>query len=103
MDPGESEWQAAVRETKEEAGINESDLKVFEDFKRVLNYDVKGRQKRVVYWLAEVKDTNTPVVLSHEHINMKWATLTDACHLLEFEDIKQLYQDAEQFIKSKSS
>lgn len=36
VDEGESDYTAAVRETKEEAGLNESDLKIYSDSKRTL-------------------------------------------------------------------
>ncbi len=33
VDPGENDYEAAVRETKEEAGLDEADLDVHGDFK----------------------------------------------------------------------
>lgn len=36
MDEGESEFVTALRETKEEAGFSESDLKITTDFKKIL-------------------------------------------------------------------
>lgn len=50
MDPGENEFKTAIRETEEEAGLKREDYDVIENFKKELNYEVKGRLKRVIYW-----------------------------------------------------
>lgn len=56
VDPGEDEWTAALRETREEAGIAADCLDVHKDFVEVLQYEVKqsryGQEvtKQVAIW-----------------------------------------------------
>lgn len=103
VDPGESELQTALRETQEEAGINEQSFSIISDFKHTLNYDVKGRPKRVVYWLAELKDPNCPVVLSDEHQSYVWVELERALAVAQFSDMQKLLKEADNFIKSRKT
>ncbi|XP_068958011.1 bis(5'-nucleosyl)-tetraphosphatase [asymmetrical] isoform X2 [Petaurus breviceps papuanus] len=53
VDPGESDLETAFRETREEAGLDASQLKIIEGFKSELNYVVNSKPKTVIYWLAE--------------------------------------------------
>ncbi|KAK6748850.1 hypothetical protein RB195_001460 [Necator americanus] len=39
VDPGEDEWVAALRETKEEAGLLQDQLKIYEDCHETLCYE----------------------------------------------------------------
>lgn len=101
VDPGETELQTALRETEEEAGLKESDFTMYTDFQRTLNYEVQGKPKRVVYWLSELKNPNTPVTLSDEHIDFKWLNLPQALNYVEkYKDFQQVLNDADTFIKS---
>uniref|UniRef100_A0A0M3IHP1 Bis(5'-nucleosyl)-tetraphosphatase [asymmetrical] n=2 Tax=Ascaris TaxID=6251 RepID=A0A0M3IHP1_ASCLU len=110
LDPGEDEWAAAVRETKEEAGISIEHLDVHKDFEEVLQYEVKQsrydgevtKQKTVRYWLARLVDSDA-VKLSDEHQKMKWAPVDEAIHIAQFEDIGKLFRKAEEFLQSKES
>ena len=101
VDPGESEIETAYRETKEEAGLNQNHLKIFEKFKKTLNYEVSNVPKRTVYWLAELKDPNTKVKLSDEHTTFEWCTLDRALELISrFVDMQEMMKEAEQFINT---
>lgn len=82
VDPGESDMQTALRETEEESGLKEGSLKVIDNIQKTLNYEIRGKPKTVIYWLAEVKDYNVPIRLSSEHQGFKWLTIDDACELL---------------------
>lgn len=82
VDPGESDIQTALRETEEESGLNESSLNVVKDVRKTLNYEVRGKPKIVIYWLAELMDYNTPIRLSHEHQEYRWVSVDSACRLL---------------------
>ncbi|KAJ2948340.1 hypothetical protein O0L34_g7579 [Tuta absoluta] len=93
VDPGESDWITALRETKEEAGLSENELEVYKDISKTLNYEVKGKPKVVVYWLAKLKDPEYPVTLSHEHQDLKWLVLKDAQKIAGFEDMQQLLEE----------
>ncbi|KAF7273545.1 hypothetical protein GWI33_013761 [Rhynchophorus ferrugineus] len=72
VEQGESELDTAYRETLEESGINKSDIKVYEDTKRTLNYMVED-----FYWLQ----------------------IQDACDLAEFKNMQDLLLEYDNFIK----
>ncbi|KAL3275497.1 hypothetical protein HHI36_020257 [Cryptolaemus montrouzieri] len=99
----ETDLQAAYRETEEEAGFTESDFKIFENEKYVLNYEVKGKPKVVYYWLAELTDENAHVKLSDEHQDFKWLSLKEACELCKYEDMIELLNKCQRVITEKYS
>ncbi|CAK1553017.1 unnamed protein product [Leptosia nina] len=90
VDPGESDWETALRETKEEAGYCQKDLEIDESSKKTLFYNVNGKPKEVIYWLAKLKNPDTPVILSDEHQDFKWLPLHQAQELSGYEDMKKL-------------
>ncbi|KAG6439254.1 hypothetical protein O3G_MSEX000620 [Manduca sexta] len=90
VDPGESDWVTALRETKEEAGLSEEDLEIYKDVSKTLHYDVKGKPKDVVYWLAKLRNPELEVKLSDEHQDLKWLPLKQAQEVSGFEDMKKL-------------
>jgi bis(5'-nucleosidyl)-tetraphosphatase len=115
VDPGESEWQAALREVKEEAGIDQDDkLSILKDFKHEMFYRVKSELKRVyfliiklniielfikvTYWLARLKDDNLQIKISHEHQDWRWVKLSDALELVEHDEMKKLLKEANIYI-----
>ncbi|EEB12727.1 Bis, putative [Pediculus humanus corporis] len=98
VEPGESEMEAALRETKEEAGFEKDDLKIYKNFQRTLRYTANGTRKTVVYWLADLYK-NTPVTLSSEHQAYKWGILNEASKLCHFKDFEELLKDCEEFLK----
>ena len=98
LEEGETEMDAAVRETEEEAGITKDQLNVHE-FKGELRYPVKGQMKRVVYWVAELINPNTPVKLSDEHIKYEWLTIGDSKkYQSQFEDMCALMDQVDEYI-----
>ncbi|GAB6028361.1 hypothetical protein CHUAL_002529 [Chamberlinius hualienensis] len=78
----ESEVEAACRETLEEAGLQSQDLDIDWSFKRQLNYEVNSKSESVTYWLDRLKNSQTPVLLSDEHIDYKWLPLNEAKSLI---------------------
>lgn len=106
VDPGESDYQTALRETKEEAGFDEKDFRVVSDFKYELNYNVTNhrdgikRPKIVTYWLAEMVDPNCKVTMSNEHQDYKWLPLQEAMALGGYKDFNECLQKCEDKIKS---
>lgn len=102
VDPGESDLETAYRETREESGLEQSDIKVYEDTKKTLNYKVKGKPKVVHYWLAELVNPSAKVKLSNEHQDFKWLSLKEACELSGYKDMQDVLVDFDNFLKSKS-
>lgn len=103
VDPGETDLVTAYRETIEESGLQKSDLKVYEDTKKTLNYKVKGKPKIVHYWLAELINPQAKVKLSHEHQDYKWLSLKEACDIVEYKDMQEVLTEFEGYLTNKSS
>ena len=99
VDAGESELETALRETKEESGFGLDQLLMIDSFKKELNYQVNGRPKRVVYWLAQLKDPTTPVLLSDEHTEYKWLSIANDNELRQFKDMYKVFCEAETYIQ----
>ncbi|XP_060592178.1 bis(5'-nucleosyl)-tetraphosphatase [asymmetrical]-like [Ruditapes philippinarum] len=103
VDKGETERQAALRETEEEAGITLDQLHLYEDFKDELHYVVRGKPKKVIYWLSELKNPEFSVKLSKEHKDMKWLNIEDAVEIAKYEDLRQTLKKAHSYISSLGS
>ncbi|XP_005401151.1 PREDICTED: bis(5'-nucleosyl)-tetraphosphatase [asymmetrical] [Chinchilla lanigera] len=98
VDPGENDLETALRETREEAGIEADQLTIVEGFRKELSYVARGKPKTVVYWLAEVKDHSVEIRLSQEHQAYCWLALDDACQLAQFEEMKAALQEGYRFL-----
>lgn len=86
VDPGEDDFTTALRETREEAGYTADDLHIHKDEQKVLNYKVKGNDKTVIYWLAELRDLQKDPILSDEHTEFRWLKKDDAISLSGYAD-----------------
>lgn len=92
--------ETAVRETVEESGLKKEDLKVFDDVSKVLNYEVRGKPKKVTYWLAELINSQAEVKLSNEHQDFKWLNIQDACRYGQYKDTEDLLRYCDNYINS---
>ncbi|XP_012227402.1 bis(5'-nucleosyl)-tetraphosphatase [asymmetrical] [Linepithema humile] len=101
VDPGESDMETALRETQEEAGFVSSDLKIFEDAKHEMTYQVKGVPKIVIYWLAELLNPDKSVKLSNEHQAYEWLSLRDACNLAKYAEMQKALNEFDKYISQK--
>ena len=91
LNPGESKFNAAIRETKEETGFDISVLKIIEDSKIEMHYTLTKRRrtwpKILTYWLAELLEpSENNVKLSNEHQDFKWLPLQEAKDICGFHD-----------------
>ena len=102
LEPGETNYQAAVRETAEETGLREHQLKVVDGFQRVLHYTSYNKLKDVTYWLAELLDGEAHIILSKEHTEFQWLSLNEACINMHYEDMKKAVTDAHEFLLTQS-
>lgn len=100
MDPGEDDLTTALRETKEEAGLGAEHLQVVDGFIQELHYEVRGRPKDVLYWLAELRDPGTAVKLSDEHQDYCWAKLDEACALAQYKDLQETLRAAHRHLQA---
>ncbi|TRY76406.1 hypothetical protein TCAL_00037 [Tigriopus californicus] len=99
VDPGETDYQAALRETQEEAGLSECDMEIVPNFKSQIHYQVKHyptgelKDKTVTYWLARIRD-GVEVKLSEEHLDLCWLPLTAACERSGFDTMTQVLHES---------
>ncbi|KAL8424369.1 hypothetical protein Efla_000826 [Eimeria flavescens] len=99
LDEGEDFAAAALRETQEEAGISASCLQLLSNFQRDLRYQARGKPKISRYFLAVLKDPQTPVCISEEHTEYRWAACEEAAALCGFEDMAALLREAEAYLQ----
>jgi len=100
VDPGEDTYTTAMRETAEEAGLKSHHYRVVDNFCQTLSYLVRGRPKTVYYYLAELEDPNTPIILSDEHIDFKWCNLEESKAIYGREDMNSCLEQAEKTVNS---
>lgn len=90
VDPGEDDFTTALRETQEEAGYTTDDLNIYKDQQKILNYKVKGNDKTVVYWLAELRAPQKNPILSDEHTEFRWLMKDEAISLSGYADFAEM-------------
>jgi len=84
----ESDFDAAIRETKEETGLLlEKDFKVIPDFNCHVKYEVDNirdghKVKDIKLWLAEITNENLQITISSEHRGYRWAKFDEVILLL---------------------
>ncbi|XP_064409194.1 bis(5'-nucleosyl)-tetraphosphatase [asymmetrical] [Latimeria chalumnae] len=101
VDPGEDDLQTALRETQEEAGLHTEHFNLIDGYRKELKYVVREKPKIVIYWLAELKDSSTPVRLSEEHQAFRWLKVEQACKLAKHQDMQDALTEAYQFLTTK--
>lgn len=88
LEKGESETEAAIRETKEETNL---DVTILDENKRYsIEYDTnKGTHKEAVYFLAK-KTSNNITRQENEITEIKWFNFEEAIETISFENAKEL-------------
>ena len=97
MEPGESELETAIRELKEETGV---DVKVIPGFRRQIEYELRRISdtiKQSVYFLGECISDNI-VCQEAEVTEAGFVSYEDALKLLTFDETKNILGDAEKFL-----
>ena len=101
VEEGESEKETALRELKEETGID--DARLVGGFREKISYFYKRQgatvYKEVVFFLTEAK--NTKVRLSFEHVAFDWLTYEEAMRKLTFKNARDVLQRARDFLKKQ--
>jgi 8-oxo-dGTP pyrophosphatase MutT (NUDIX family) len=93
IEEGESAEQAAIRETREEAGIEAKPLGHVGN----LEFSVEGRDIRTEYYLLKYSGTAGP----GERRMSRWCTYREALELLTFENTRALLRNAAPAIETK--
>ncbi|HEX6136002.1 MAG TPA: NUDIX domain-containing protein [Longimicrobiales bacterium] len=101
VDPGETLEQAALRELREETGLDAASIRIIDSFEHREEYRFtsgkgEGRtlvRKEVTYFLAE--SLSTDVILSaHEASQFAWLPLQDAIRKLKYKARREMLRDA---------
>jgi 8-oxo-dGTP pyrophosphatase MutT (NUDIX family) len=106
VETGETTLQTAAREFQEETSL--VDWSFREGFERTLSYTYirHGRKvmKTVTYYLVEVRDIS-PMMRSAEHVEdpagfwYHWGTFEQICQLLYHNKIRQVFAEADSWLK----
>ena len=78
IDADEDTMEAALREAKEEVGLEADMMTIYNDIKAEFSYKVVGWPKTVTLWLARLNDPNQEIKLSDENPKYKWLILDEA-------------------------
>ncbi len=90
MENGETEIETALREVKEEVGL---DVKIDTDKRYVLNYIIDNKiDKTTVLYVAE--PISDKIVMQESEIdNVRWCSFNEALDLLTFNDWKKVLRE----------
>lgn len=97
-EPGETEEETAVREVREETGL---EIRIEDDFRTVIQYNpAPDVHKDAVYFLAEVG--LVPIRMQPEEVtDYRWGSYEEILALLPYETNKQVLQTAHQYLTEK--
>ncbi|MCD7847769.1 MAG: NUDIX domain-containing protein [Oscillospiraceae bacterium] len=91
VEDGETEIQTAIREIREETGI---EVIIDQTFRETVSYSPKkGTHKTVVYYLAKAKNTDF-VPQEDEIADIKWVEIDRADAVLSYDNDKSVAQKA---------
>ncbi len=95
----ETERETAVREVREETGLN---IRFLFGFREETHYSPKeGVDKDVVYFIA-TENGGRLKKQDSEVMEIQWVTIPEASALLTYENDKQLFRKAVRFIKENA-
>lgn len=96
IEEGETEVQTALREVKEETGI---DILLDESFRESVSYwPKKDTKKEVVYFVGKAKHYDA-IPQPQEIAQIKWVELSRAEHLLTYENDRRLIAKVRTLLK----
>ena len=104
VDPGETPQVTAVREVREEAGVETDLIKLIETIEYWYRSTKNGRPVRfhkfVHFYLLEYKGGD---VLDHDHEveESRWVSFEDAVEMLAFKSEREVVEKAQEMIQSQ--
>ena len=99
VEDGENEEETAIREIKEETGL---ELDLIQNFRMVDEYVPNERPdvtRQIVYFLAEYLDEEPCIVRPDEVRSIKVLNLEDALKTLEYDGVRNILKAADKYIK----
>lgn len=94
---GETEIEAAQRETKEETNI---DVQIISHLRYSISYIIDDEiNKEVVYFVAQAKENQELKRQESEIDSVFWAYMEDVINILTFDNLKELWKKAYEDIK----
>ncbi len=101
VETGENNRLAAIREIKEETGIE--DLNFVPGFKQRIKYFFFAEGKRVfkvvTFYLGETRTCR--VKISEEHADFKWIEFKEATRMMKFKNARNILRRANHFLLKK--
>lgn len=103
VESGESEEEAAKRETQEECGL---EVVPMDGFRSEMAYEFGNTKdpihKKVVMFAGEVPADASPRI-SFEHVGLRWLSFVDAMDQLRYDNQKELLEEVEKFNNGSSA
>lgn len=96
VDPGESEHQAVIRETQEEAGVTVDPARVVLGYAETRFYPDEAKSVSKLLYVARLP-TTPEVVISWEHEAYEWV---DIATILDTHEFRPFYKEAIVYLKS---
>ena len=98
VEQGESERQTALREIKEETGL---DVRLMEGFRQKVSYSPRpGVSKDVVYFLASAPDSNT-TMQEEEVREIRWIDESKCQEYLTYQNDRLLLSAAKRYLRRR--
>lgn len=92
VEEGETEIMTAIRETKEEVGL---DVYVDPNLRFTITYLVKeDKLKEVVYFVSFLKNKNDVIIQEEEIDSYMWVDIDEVYDILTFDNLKNLWNEA---------
>ena len=89
MEDGETEIETALREVKEEVGL---DVEIYKERRYTLNYIIRDEiDKTTVLYIAKAK--NDEIIMQENEIeNIRWCSFEEALNILTFDNWKEMFK-----------